>query len=339
MAPYTLTWITENLAVGYAPMSYDELASIREQGIDAIVNLCGEFCDLHEIEQAEGFEVFFLPIPDETAPDMAAMEKALEWLDESVYLGKKVLVHCRHGIGRTGTFVTAYLLRRGFDLKKAGKLLRSTKANPTNYYQWRLLRKFGKKEGRLNLGEPTPENRVRLDLSEFFSRYEKLLEKVETLAVTVCFDCCRTQNGGHSCGSPFTFELIEALYLNDKINTTLSSDARRTVIEQAADVGRQRKEQGAENVAGKSCALCEAKTCLLYKFRPVRCRIRGVASKDAAEINRELTELSRQVFWVLFGDEIDVSPPAVNCSDIISGKFIQYYFHYLLSRKEEGKGL
>ena len=177
MSGYSLTWITKNLAVGHAPMSYAELDSLKEQGIGAIVNLCGEFSDLHEIERNAGFEVFFLPIPDETAPQMEEMEKGLEWLDEAVYLGKKVLVHCHHGIGRTGTFVTAYLLRRGFSLKKAGKMLKGTRANPTNFSQWWLLRKFGKKEGRLTLEEPTPDNRNSADLSEFYSRYEQLLEE------------------------------------------------------------------------------------------------------------------------------------------------------------------
>ena len=118
---YQLTWVTPDLAVGYAPMSYAELDSIKSQGIDAIVNLCAEFCDLHEIEQTKGFEVYYLPIWDETAPDMQEMEKGLKWLDEAIYLGKKVLVHCHHGIGRTGTFVTSYLLRRGLGLKIASK--------------------------------------------------------------------------------------------------------------------------------------------------------------------------------------------------------------------------
>ncbi len=94
-----LTWITESLAVGHAPMSYAGLDSIRAQEIDAIVNLCGEFCDLQEIEEKTWFEVYLLPIPDECAPDMEEMEKAMAWLDEAIYLGKKVLVHCRHGIG------------------------------------------------------------------------------------------------------------------------------------------------------------------------------------------------------------------------------------------------
>ncbi len=84
MSEYELTWITQDLAVGYAPMSYAELESIESQGIDAIVNLCAEFCDLHEIEEKTGFEVYYLPIWDEFAPDMEEIEKALAWLDEAI---------------------------------------------------------------------------------------------------------------------------------------------------------------------------------------------------------------------------------------------------------------
>ena len=145
MSAYKVTWITESLAVGYAPLSYEDLESMSKQGVDAIVNLCGEYCDLHEIQQKSGFEVYYLPIPDECAPEMEAMEKALDWLDAAISEGKKVLVHCRFGVGRTGTFVTAYLIKSGLDLKSAGKKLKATRANPTNYCQWKLLRTYGKK--------------------------------------------------------------------------------------------------------------------------------------------------------------------------------------------------
>ncbi|MBU3935952.1 MAG: dual specificity protein phosphatase family protein, partial [Proteobacteria bacterium] len=142
MAAYTITWITGYLAVGHAPMSFDDLDRIKEAGIDAIVNLCGEYCDLHEIEKQSGFEVYYLPIPDECSPDLEAMELALSWLDEAIYLGKKVLVHCRHGIGRTGTFISAYLLRRGFGLKVTEKKVKNTMAAETNYNQWQFLKKY-----------------------------------------------------------------------------------------------------------------------------------------------------------------------------------------------------
>jgi len=159
MAVYQISWITDNLALGHAPMSYDELDSIRSQGIHGIVNLCGEFCDLHEIQQEHGFEVYYLPTCDEEAPTLEELEKALDWLDEAIYLGKKVLVHCRLGIGRTATFVTAYLLRKGFGLKLAKKKVEETRATSSSFSQWRLLKKYHKNSGTLTIREPSLENK------------------------------------------------------------------------------------------------------------------------------------------------------------------------------------
>ncbi len=122
---YPVYWVTPNLATGPAPMSYEHLDSLKLQGIDAIMNLCAEYCDLHNIEAEKGFEVYYLPIEDEEAPQLQALENALAWMDEAIYLGKKVYLHCRHGIGRTGTILSAYLLRRGLGsklVKKKSKL-------------------------------------------------------------------------------------------------------------------------------------------------------------------------------------------------------------------------
>jgi protein-tyrosine phosphatase len=344
MSGYLLTWITKNLAVGHAPMSYEELDSLKEQGIGAIVNLCGEFSDLAEIEETAGFQVFWLPIPDETAPKMEEMEKGLEWLDEAIYLGKKVLVHCHHGIGRTGTFVTAYLLRRGFGLKKAGKMLKATRANPTNFSQWWLLRKFGKKEGQLTLGEPTPENRNGVDLSEFYTRYERLLAKLNALTAPPSPECC--SNGGlQPCDRTFTLELIEALYLNNKVNISLSSEQRKAVIKLAKGVEREPPEEIRKtdtideatkiSQTRRGCPLHQNNTCLLHQSRPVHCRLKGFApdTDSITEIHEELGQLSREVFQALFGQETAQTPPAVSFFDSVSGKFIQQYFQYLTARK------
>jgi protein-tyrosine phosphatase len=142
---YTLKWIWDNLAVGYAPMFQVDLEMVKKHGIDAIINLCGEFCDLHEIQRESGFDVYYVPIQDECAPDMEAMEEAFKWLDDRLAEKRKVLVHCRFGIGRTGTFVTAYLMKNGLDMTAAGKALKHTRADPTQYCQWKFLRSYKKK--------------------------------------------------------------------------------------------------------------------------------------------------------------------------------------------------
>ena len=142
---YPLTWITEDLAVGHAPMFDVDLEVLRENRIDCIVNLCGEFCDLHELQMEAGFEVHYVPIPDECAPDMEAMEAAFTWMDSVIRQGHKVLVHCRFGVGRTGTFVTGYLMQKGLDMKAAEKALKHSRAKPGHYCQWKFLRTYKKK--------------------------------------------------------------------------------------------------------------------------------------------------------------------------------------------------
>lgn len=139
---YQISWVTDHIAVGGAPLSYEQLKRIKAEGVNAILNLCAEYCDLQGIEQDYGFEVHYLPIDDEAIPSIANLERAMRWMDEAISRDKRVLVHCRLGIGRTGTVIYAYLASRGLAGKLQDKALKNLRCQPASYCQWQLVRKY-----------------------------------------------------------------------------------------------------------------------------------------------------------------------------------------------------
>ncbi len=70
-------------------------------------------------EEQAGFEVYRLFVADMESPLLDELASAIVWLENHLAAGRKALVHCRYGIGRTGTFVLAYLIRSGETLKSA----------------------------------------------------------------------------------------------------------------------------------------------------------------------------------------------------------------------------
>lgn len=338
---YSVTWLTSQLACGSAPMSYDDLDHIKGQGINAIVNLCGEFCDLHQIEKESGFEVYYLPIPDESAPDMELMEKALDWLDEALYLQKKVLVHCRHGLGRTGTFVSAYLLRRGFGLKLTEKKLKKARISPGNFSQWRLLRKYGKQKGQLKAGEPRLENKTTVNLEPFLREVEAILEEADATAAAAGHDphaaaeCC--------CHGDFEVDLIEAVYLSQSLNRRLDREQRMTAIERAlaasakikgakaqTDSSREEAARPIPPVPTIACPLQVDGVCTLFAQRPLRCRT-GLDSTTRQRLQEAIGKASREIFLALTGSFSPATNLRFSIADTVSGRFVQQYFQAILN--------
>ena len=171
---YPLKWITQQVAIGYAPHSQADIDTAKALGIDAVLNLCAECYDLHEIEAAAGLEVHWLPVSDEDAPAPDAAQIALEWLDSMLAQNKKVLVHCRFGIGRTGTLVTAWLLKQGYALDDALEMLSHTPAEPKSRRQWDFLKDYSISIGKPAIKKPADLEKRRSRLGKFFRKYVRM---------------------------------------------------------------------------------------------------------------------------------------------------------------------
>jgi protein-tyrosine phosphatase len=339
---YTLHWITEHLATGHAPMSYEDLDAIRAQGIGAIVNLCGEFCDLHQIEEGSGFEVYYLPVVDECAPDLAALEKGLDFLDEAIYLNKKVLVHCRLGYGRTGTFIAAYLLRRGFDLKRVEQIMQGKNANPATYQQRRFLKQYGDRVGPLRTAKPRIDHHRALDISSLLQAYATLIARYDQhLPLEERGRHRQDEQERERCCQPFDLLLIESMHLSQAINQTLHQKQRQQVTERALVQARRLRELHCQypGLATRelaqafpeeelACPLLESGSCLVAADRPLCCRYGGggVSDERLQEMRQQVVELSRQAYWALTGREMGEEELRFSLADTISGKFVQLYF-------------
>jgi protein-tyrosine phosphatase/Fe-S-cluster containining protein len=336
---YPLTWVTPRLAVGHAPMSHAELDSIKNQGIRAIMNLCMEIEELARFEQEKGFEVYYLPIMDAGLPELEELEKALDWLDECIYLGKKVLIHCRHGIGRTGTVVYSYLLRKGLDSKSAGRKMRGFRARPTEQPQKRFLHLYGKKEAPLRIAEPSLIPQFKVELKPYFDELARLLERVEMDIPDGAPRCGRDHS--QCCHQPVRMSLAEAVYLQFAVNTELSREERQTCIHRALEV--EANASSGEDLlpspsASAACPLLQNGECRLYHFRPLMCRIFDLGGSGAAGVPVEACQvISGEILAAFLGKNSAGEAPAFELADVVSGKFVQRFFH-LLASPESAEG-
>ena len=101
----------------------EEVQDWKNEGFDVIVSLLttDEERDLGLTEEsdtsrAQGLTFYNFEIPDLGVPaSIAATQKFLDMLFRELSVGKKVAIHCRQGIGRSGLVAASLLSLRGID--------------------------------------------------------------------------------------------------------------------------------------------------------------------------------------------------------------------------------
>jgi protein-tyrosine phosphatase len=134
--------IPGHLAKSFIPDNGD-LVAWQKEGIESVVNLLEpHFDDVVRQERTQGFKVLHSPIPDMCSPSIDQLETIIRWIDREIKEGKKVLVHCFAGIGRTGTVLTAYLIFKGEEVENALKHVLAVGSEPQSLEQLEILEQF-----------------------------------------------------------------------------------------------------------------------------------------------------------------------------------------------------
>lgn len=118
------SWITDNLVVSGA-IKEDHLVDISQMGITAIVDVRSETQDNVELLNSFSIDYLNVPVLNHYSPNQTQLDNSVTWVRERFDNGKKVLIHCQEGVGRSVTLACAVLMFDGYTLKESIELIRS----------------------------------------------------------------------------------------------------------------------------------------------------------------------------------------------------------------------
>lgn len=136
-----LTWITPLIAIG-GRLSDDEAARLgAAEAVGAVVDLRSEAVDERALLAAQGIAFLHLPTDDHAAITPAMLEAGVAFVAAQRDAGRRVLIHCEHGIGRSATLALAALVEGGLAPLEALELAKDRRdrvsPSPAQYECWR----------------------------------------------------------------------------------------------------------------------------------------------------------------------------------------------------------
>ena len=145
---HNFDWITDDLAVGggFTNAVVENLAG--EHRVGAIIDLREEECDDEDLLMSHGMLFLHLPTPDVRAVSDVHLDRGVEFARAMRLGGRRLLIHCMHGIGRSATLALCVLSDRGEPPLESLKAMKRARwlisPSPDQFECWaRWLRRHG----------------------------------------------------------------------------------------------------------------------------------------------------------------------------------------------------
>lgn len=134
------SWITPDLAIGGSFETHVCEALAREHRVRGVVDLRAEGRDEEMALRHHGLELLHLPTLDHAAVAPEMLRDGVAFAARHLDAGGRVLIHCQHGIGRSGLLGLCVLVDRGMAPLAALELAKTRRPkvspSPAQYQAW-----------------------------------------------------------------------------------------------------------------------------------------------------------------------------------------------------------